>query len=202
VPSTPSHSGLPRHRPHRQARPVGGGTVEVGGEAAVESAESTEVEDMGWVEVAPPGRGRGHHRRDEVVTVGTRSRSSRPGQGKARGHSSRLRSHHRTTVEVVPPGRGLGHAAGPRPTSCRWAKVGRATLTRSRSHHSTEVDWAIVQVPHARQGGGASSTTGRCYHHTAMLVGARRRRAGLLLHGEAHRAFHHWALGHSGGMPE
>jgi hypothetical protein len=44
VPSTPSHTGLPRRRPLCQARPVGGGTVKVGGEAA---AKSTEVEDIG-----------------------------------------------------------------------------------------------------------------------------------------------------------
>jgi hypothetical protein len=43
----------------------------------VESAESTEVEDMGWVEVVTTGtagRGRGRHRWDEVevITAGTR----------------------------------------------------------------------------------------------------------------------------------
>jgi hypothetical protein len=36
-PLTPSHTGLLRRRPLRQARPVGGGAVEVGGKAAMES---------------------------------------------------------------------------------------------------------------------------------------------------------------------
>jgi hypothetical protein len=39
-------------------------------------------------------------------------------------------------------------------------------------------------------------------HRTAMLAGARWRGARLLLRAEVHRAFHHGALGHSGGALE
>jgi hypothetical protein len=138
VPSTPSHAGLPRHRPLRQTSPVGSGTVKVGSEAAVESV----------VERAP--RSRSHHRAAvEVVVAGTRLRSPPPGRGKARGHragsrsrsGTQSRSRRRDEVEVAPPGRG-------------------------QSCHSTEAEVTPLRRGGPGHSGGASHKTRRhVVHH-------------------------------------